>query len=140
LISISSFDRLSSRRIIHQLYHSYQHRNMRPTRMRSLLTRLLMPLLLCGLTACVYRVDVQQGNLLDQTDIDAVQIGMTRSQVRFLLGTPVAGTGFRKDRWDYMYYLKPGKGSTVLQHWVIVWFEDDKVSKIDQDVPIDKSS
>ena len=41
---------------------------------------------------------------------------------------------------DYMYYLKPGKGSTVLQHWVIVWFEDDKVSKIDQDVPIDKSS
>ena len=40
---------------------------MGPTLMRSLLTRLLLPLLLCGLTACVYRVDVQQGNLLDQT-------------------------------------------------------------------------
>ena len=113
---------------------------MGPTLMRSLLTRLLLPLLLCGLTACVYRVDVQQGNLLDQTDIDAVQIGMTRSQVRFLLGTPVAGTGFRKDRWDYMYYLKPGKSSTVLQHWVIVWFEDDKVTRIDQDVPVNKTS
>ena len=58
------------------------------TLMRSLLTRLLIPLLLCGLTACVYRVDVQQGNLLDQTDIDAVRIGMTRSQViRHLVDT-----------------------------------------------------
>lgn len=108
--------------------------------MRSRLTRLLISLLLCGLTACVYRVDVQQGNLLDQTDIDAVQVGMTRSQVRFLLGTPVAGTGFHKDRWDYMYYLKPGKGTKALQHWVIIWFDGDTVRKIDQDVPIDKPS
>ncbi len=113
---------------------------MGPTLMRSLLTRLLIPLLLCGLTACVYRVDVQQGNLLDQTDIDAVQIGMTRSQVRFLLGTPLAGTGLRKDRWDYMYYLKPGKSDTALQHWVIIWFKDEVVTKIDQDVPVDKQS
>jgi outer membrane protein assembly factor BamE len=111
---------------------------MGPNLMRSLLTRILMPLVLCGLSACVYRVDVQQGNLLDQTDIDAVQIGMTRSQVRFLLGTPVAGTGFRQDRWDYMYYLKPGKSSDTLQHWVIVWFEDDKVIKVDQDVPVEQ--
>jgi len=140
LISISGVDRLSSARIIHELYNSYQHRNMGRTLMRSLLTRLLIPLLICGLTACVYRVDVQQGNLLDQTDIDAVRIGMTRSQVRFLLGTPVTGTGFRKDRWDYMYYLKPGKSTQALQHWVIVWFDGDTVSKIDQDVPIDKSS
>lgn len=108
--------------------------------MRSLLTRLVIPFLLCGLTACVYRVDVQQGNLLDQTDIDAVQIGMTRSQVRFLLGTPVAGTGLRKNRWDYMYYLKPGKSTKALQHWVVVWFDGDTVIKIDQDVPVDKPS
>ena len=109
---------------------------MGPTLMRSLLTRLLLPLLLCGLTACVYRVDVQQGNLLDQTDIDAVQIGMTRSQVRFLLGTPVAGTGFRKDRWDYMYYLKPGKSRNTRQRWVIVRFDGDTVTEVDPDVPI----
>ena len=66
--------------------------------------------LLAGwLGGCVYRLDVQQGNLLDQTDIEAIQPGMTRSQVRYLLGTPVAVDPFRTDRWDYMYYLKPGK-------------------------------
>jgi outer membrane protein assembly factor BamE len=63
-----------------------------------------------GLTGgCVYRLDVQQGNLLEQKDIEAILPGMTRSQVRYLLGTPLAATPFRTDRWDYMYYLRPGK-------------------------------
>ena len=51
-------------------------------------------------SGCVYRLDVQQGNLLDQEDIEAVKEGMTRNQVRYLLGTPVAVNPFRDDRWD----------------------------------------
>ncbi len=87
---------------------------------------------------CVYRLDVQQGNLLDQTDIEAILPGMTRSQVRYLLGTPVAADPFRTDRWDYMYYLKPGKSRRTTQRWLIVWFDGETVREVSQDVPISK--
>jgi outer membrane protein assembly factor BamE len=93
--------------------------------------------LLGGLVGgCVYRLDVQQGNLLDQKDIEAVKEGMTRSQVRYLLGTPVAVNPFRNDRWDYMYYLRPGKSRKATQRWVIVRFDGDTVTEVDPDVPI----
>ncbi|MDP2326229.1 MAG: outer membrane protein assembly factor BamE [Gammaproteobacteria bacterium] len=91
-------------------------------------------------TGCVYRLDVQQGNLLDQTDIEAILPGMTRSQVRYLLGTPVAADPFRTDRWDYMYYLKPGKSRRTTQRWLIVWFDGEVVREVDPDVPIRKKS
>lgn len=97
---------------------------------------LALPALLS--VGCVYRLDVQQGNLLDQKDIEAIQPGMTRSQVRYLLGTPVAADDFRADHWNYMYYLKPGTSRKVTQRWVIVWFDGDTVRKVDQDVPINK--
>ena len=87
-------------------------------------------------SSCVYRLDVQQGNLLDQEDIEAVKEGMTRNQVRYLLGTPVAVNPFRDDRWDYMYYLRPGKSRNTRQRWVIVRFDGDTVSEVDPDVPI----
>ena len=66
-------------------------------RILSLALVLVVP---AGLTGgCVYRLDVQQGNLLEQKDIEAILPGMTRNQVRYLLGTPVAATPFRTDRW-----------------------------------------
>jgi outer membrane protein assembly factor BamE len=89
-------------------------------------------------TGCVYRLDVQQGNLLDQTDIEAILPGMTRSQVRYLLGTPVAADPFRTDRWDYFYYLKPGKSRRTTQRWLVVWFDGEIVREVSQDVPISK--
>jgi outer membrane protein assembly factor BamE len=87
---------------------------------------------------CVYRLDVQQGNLLDEKDIEAVQPGMTRSQVRYLLGTPVAASPFRSDRWDYMYYLKAGKSRKTAQRWLVVSFDGDTVREVLRDVPIGK--
>ncbi len=57
------------------------------------------------LGACVYLIDVQQGNLLEQYEIEGVKVGMTRNQVRFLLGTPVAQAAFHSDRWDYIYFF-----------------------------------
>ncbi|MEZ5565893.1 MAG: outer membrane protein assembly factor BamE [Gammaproteobacteria bacterium] len=97
----------------------------------------LVAALLAGtlvLASCVYRIDVQQGNLLDQKDIEAIQPGMTRSQVRYLLGTPVSADAFQTDRWDYMYYLRPGKSRKAPQRWVIVWFDGDTVNFVDPDV------
>ncbi len=83
---------------------------------------------------CVYRVDVQQGNLLDDEDIEAVQVGMTRSQVRFLLGTPVVEDAFNHDRWDYVYYLRRGRSHREEKRWLVVVFEGDKVKEIRKDV------
>ncbi len=109
---------------------------MAPTGTRLVLRALLVAFLLGALTACVYRVDVQQGNLLEQKDIETIQPGMTRNQVRFILGTPVASDAFRTDRWDYMYYLRPGKSREATQRWVIVWFDGDVVREVVTDVPI----
>jgi outer membrane protein assembly factor BamE len=97
--------------------------------------RLVLVGLSVGLTACVYRVDVQQGNLLDDEDVEAVQPGMTRNQVRFLLGTPVVEDSFHQDRWDYVYYFRRGRSRREEKRWLIVTFEDDKVTEIRKDVP-----
>jgi outer membrane protein assembly factor BamE len=89
-----------------------------------------------ALTACVYRIDIQQGNLLDDEDIVQVQVGMTRSQVQFLLGTPMVADSFHRDRWDYAYYLRRGRSPDVAQRWVVVHFDNDRVARIDRDLAL----
>jgi outer membrane protein assembly factor BamE len=98
------------------------------------LRRLVGAMLLTLVSACVYRVDVQQGNLLEDNDVDAVQVGMTRSQVRFLLGTPVVEDTFHRDRWDYIYYFRQGRQRVVDRNWLIVYFDGDRVREIQKDV------
>jgi len=83
-------------------------------------------------TACVYRINIQQGNYLDQSHVNQVKPGMTRSQVRYLLGTPLAADLFDKSRWDYLYYLKQGHSRHVDTRRVTVFFDGDKVTKIDK--------
>lgn len=95
---------------------------------------LLCLLLLTAASACVYEVEVQQGNKLEPQDIEAVELGMTRSQVRYLLGTPVVNNLFRDNRWDYVYYFKGGRGRGIERRWMIVWFEDDVVANIERDL------
>ncbi len=82
--------------------------------------------------ACVYRINIQQGNYLDQSAVNQVKEGMTRSQVRYLLGTPLAADPFKKDRWDYIYYLKKGRTRHVDTRRVTVYFEGEKVAKLDK--------
>ena len=93
-----------------------------------------------ALTACVYRIDIQQGNLLDDEDIAQVDLGMTRSQVQFLLGTPMIADSFHRDRWDYAYYFRRGRSNDVIQRWVVVYFENDRVSRIERDVERDPAT
>lgn len=81
---------------------------------------------------CVYRIDIQQGNFLEAKDIDRVAVGMTRIQVRSLLGTPMVADPFESWRWDYVYYLKKGRWKKPDQRHFIVFFEDDKVNRIDR--------
>jgi outer membrane protein assembly factor BamE len=83
-------------------------------------------------SACVYRINIQQGNYLDQAAVDQVKAGMTRSQVRYLLGTPLASDPFTKERWDYIYYLKKGRSNHVDSRRVTVYFDGEKVAKLDK--------
>jgi outer membrane protein assembly factor BamE len=83
----------------------------------------------CG---CVYRINIQQGNFLDQAAVDQVTNGMTRSQVRYLLGTPMVADSFNKARWDYIYYLKKGRSRHVDSRRVTVYFDGDKVANLDK--------
>ena len=83
------------------------------------------------LQGCVYRMNIQQGNFLEPRAVEQLQVGMTRSQVRYLLGTPMVPDAFDRDRWDYLYYLKKGRLHAPDQRHLIVYFQDDKVSRFD---------
>ena len=110
---------------------------MRPLRKTSL--RALAAVVAASLlTACVYRLDTQQGNLLDEEQIAEVEVGMTRSQVRFVLGTPMVADPFTQERWDYMYYFRRGKNGDTRRSHVIVWFEGDTVSRIERPASLQK--
>lgn len=88
-------------------------------------------LLTLGTGGCVYRMTVQQGNFLDPKQVSQLQVGMTRSQVRFLLGTPMLPDAFDRDRWDYLYYEKIGRLKKADQRRLTVFFEDDKVARFE---------
>jgi outer membrane protein assembly factor BamE len=89
-------------------------------------------------SGCIYRMPVQQGNFLEDKELNQVQIGMTRTQVRYLLGTPMVADPFENSRWDYVYTLKQGLVSKARRRHFIVHFADDKVVKLER--PSDPSS
>lgn len=82
---------------------------------------------------CVHRIDIQQGNFLDTEDIERVSVGMTRVQVRSLLGTPMVADPFQGSRWDYLYYLKKGRlRKPERRHFVVYFNGEDKVARIER--------
>ncbi|MBT8106150.1 MAG: outer membrane protein assembly factor BamE [Woeseiaceae bacterium] len=97
----------------------------------------LATIVLVVTSGCVYRASIAQGNFLEEQDLEQLEIGMTRNQVRFLLGTPMVGDPFHRDRWDYVYYIKVGRDATVGKRWLTVMFSDDVVSEIRKDQDLD---
>ncbi|VAW65924.1 Outer membrane beta-barrel assembly protein BamE [hydrothermal vent metagenome] len=77
-----------------------------------------------------HRIDIQQGNKVEPDTYEQLRKGMTRKQVIFLLGTPLLQDAFHQDRWDYIYYLKPGNEPTR-QSRVTLHFKDDALVEID---------
>ena len=99
-----------------------------------LLTSLLGVALFTG--GCVYRPNIQQGNLLEVEDVEKVETGMTRSQVRYLLGTPMLADPFNPQRWDYIYTFRRGRSSKIDRSHFVVHFDGDKVTKVEKlDLP-----
>ncbi|HIH2681839.1 TPA: outer membrane protein assembly factor BamE, partial [Burkholderia cenocepacia] len=75
-----------------------------------------------------YRITVVQGNFVSQEKAAQLQAGMTREQVRALLGTPLLADMFHADRWDYLFYFKRGSTSIVQQRDLVVNFSGDRVT------------
>ena len=103
--------------------------------------RALLPaILFLSLTACgfvgfpgVYRIDVEQGNIVTQEMVDQLKLGMSRRQVRFIMGTSLMEDTFNQDRWDYPYSIRNG-GEVIKQSHVSVHFEGDSLVAVSGDL------
>lgn len=98
--------------------------------MKKLLISLFLILLIAG-CHIVYRPDIQQGNILQQSTIDQLELGMTREQVRYLLGSCVLQPPFQPDRQDYIYFLQPGHAEPI-QKRVTLIFSNGRLKQIEK--------
>jgi outer membrane protein assembly factor BamE len=93
-----------------------------------------------GFSLRPYRMNIQQGNFLDAKDVDQVEVGMTRSQVRFLIGTPMVADPFNVERWDYVFFFKVGRTRKEISSRLTIWFEEDRVVRIDRPTDLQDAS
>jgi len=92
----------------------------------------------------VYTIDIQQGNMIDQSMVDQLRPNMTKRQVLFIMGSPMLDDPFQKNRWDYLYSNQPG-GEARVQKKISLYFQDDKIVEIQGDfrpsaLPVIKTS
>jgi outer membrane protein assembly factor BamE len=104
--------------------------------------RAFLPILLVALlSGCsswgfpgVYRIDVEQGNIVTQEMVDQLDPGMTRRQVRYILGTPLLQDSFNRSRWDYVYTVR--NGNTLKQEdRLSVYFEGENLTHFTSTIP-----
>lgn len=80
-----------------------------------------------------YKIDIQQGNVVKQEDVSKLKPGMTRTEVKTILGTPLLSDTFHKDRWDYIFRFRKGGTITEERQFTVV-FDDDKLKRVEGDV------
>lgn len=89
----------------------------------------------------VYRIEIQQGNVITQDDVNQLKVGISKRQVLFLLGTPMLADPFHADRWDYVYFFEPGSSAGEAEEKrVTLFFQDDKLTSITGDLQPDPAA
>ena len=105
-----------------------------------MLFRIIILIAALSLSACsswVFRYDIPQGNYLEQKNIDKLQIGMTKEQVKFILGSPVVVDAFNDDSWYYVYRLKSGKSRDKdIQKKFVLQFVNGKLTEASGDFEV----
>ena len=81
----------------------------------------------------VYKIDVEQGNIVTQEMVDQLKPGMSRRQVRFILGTPLLEDPFNKSRWDYPYVKRNGL-KVLSESRLMVYFDGDSLVRYEGDI------
>jgi len=103
-------------------------------------TIITISLFLSACSSWVYRIDIPQGNYLEQKSIDKIQIGMTKEQVKFILGSPVVIDTFDNDTWNYIYRFKSGRDEKLnTQKGFTVKFEDNKLISAEGDFELSEN-
>jgi outer membrane protein assembly factor BamE len=95
-----------------------------------LLATLALSLALSGCGSLVHRIDIQQGNIVAPETFTKLKTGMTKTEVRTLLGTPLLTDIFHADRWDY-YFRQEQRGQLVEQNKFTVHFENEKLVRVE---------
>jgi outer membrane protein assembly factor BamE len=88
------------------------------------------------MSGCVYKIDIQQGNIVTQEMLSKLELGMTKQKARFVLGTALLQDMFHQDRWDYFYSVQKHLETPQQRHITLV-FEKDKLVAINGEVPDD---
>jgi len=100
--------------------------------------RILVVLLSLLSAACgaltPYRIEIQQGNYVTQEMAAQLKPGLTRDQVRFVMGTPLVSDIFHEERWDYVFVRQRANSREVEHRRVAVFFEDGKLKRVDGDI------
>ena len=94
--------------------------------------------LLAGLIGCgsnfgfpgVYRINVEQGNVLTEEMVEQLRPGLNRRQVRYIMGTPLIEDSFHENRWDYRYMLRNGN-ELLSETQLTLWFEGDELVRVE---------
>lgn len=104
--------------------------------------KLLIPGLICAslfLSGCglLYRVEVQQGNVITREMLSQLRAGMSKEKIRFIMGSPMLEDPFHKNRWDYYYSLHQDNERQERRH-VTLYFEQDRLVRLegDTDMPL----
>ncbi len=92
--------------------------------------------------ACVelpglYKIDINQGNFVRAEQVRGLREGMTREQVRFILGEPLLKSLLHPDQWDYLYYIRPGSGEEPVRRHLRVIFADDLLLRYEVDFSLE---
>ncbi|MDD5240125.1 MAG: outer membrane protein assembly factor BamE [Sulfuricella sp.] len=103
--------------------------------LRSFFAVSILLLAACSVTDKIspYKIDIQQGNVITQDMVAKLKPGMTKSQVRFIMGTPLIADSFHADRWDYVYRFQKA-GKLTEERKIALFFEQDVLRRAQGDV------
>ena len=104
----------------------------------SLIRPLALGCLLASVVGCgsnfgfpgVYRINVEQGNVVTEEMVGQLRPGLNRRQVRYIMGTPLIEDSFHEDRWDYRYLLRNGN-ELLSETQLTLWFEEDELARVE---------
>jgi outer membrane protein assembly factor BamE len=94
-----------------------------------LITLTLLSLMLTG---CAHKIEIQQGNVVTQSQLEQLRPGLEQRQVRALLGTPLLNDPFHPDRWDY-YYSKSRGLEPLERYRLTLFFSGDTLLRVEKE-------
>ncbi|SFN06804.1 outer membrane protein assembly factor BamE [Dokdonella immobilis] len=99
-----------------------------------MLLRLIALIALAALSGCgvLYKLDVQQGNLFNKTQVETLKPGMSKRQVLLVMGSPSIISPFNQNRWDYVSSIKRGRGKMESKD-LVLYFENEALARIEGD-------